>query len=165
MNKAVFLDRDGTINVDTSYLYKPEDFVWIKGAREAIKYAHDKGYLVIVVTNQSGIARGYYTEDDVLALHKFINDELQKINTKIDAFYYCPHHIEGSIDKYKIECECRKPKSGMLLKAAVDFDIDLSKSFMFGDREKDKNAGENAGVKSAVFNSNNDLSEFIKNYI
>ncbi len=165
MNKAVFLDRDGTINVDKAYLFKPEDFVWIKGAKEAIKYAHDKGYLVIIVTNQSGVARGYFGEDDVKALHKFINDELQKINTKIDAFYYCPHHPEAVVEKYKVECNCRKPKSGMILQAAKDNNIDLSSSWVFGDKERDILAGKNAGVKGAIFNSEDDLYELITKYI
>ncbi len=165
MNKAVFLDRDGTINVDKAYLFKPEDFVWIKGAKGAIKYAHDKGYLVIIVTNQSGVARGYFGEDDVKALHKFINDELQKINTKIDAFYYCPHHPEASALKYKVECNCRKPKSGMILQAAKDYNIDLSSSWIFGDKERDILAGKNAGVKGAIFNSEDDLCEFIKKFV
>lgn len=165
MNKAVFLDRDGTINVDTAYLYKPEDFVWIDGAKEAVKYARDMGYLAIIITNQSGVARGYFTEDDIKALHNFINDELQKINTKIDAFYYCPHHPEAIIEKYKLECNCRKPKSGMLLQAAKDYNIDLSSSFVFGDKERDILAGKNIGVKGAVFNPNDNLCEFIKKYI
>lgn len=165
MNKAVFLDRDGTINEDIAYLYKPEDFKWIKGAKEAIKYAREKGYLVIVATNQSGVARGYFTENDVKALHNFINDELQKINTKIDAFYYCPHHIEGSIAKYKTECNCRKPKSGMILQAANDYGIDLSASFIFGDKERDILAGIGAGVKGEIFDPKGNLLELVSKYI
>lgn len=165
MNKAVFLDRDGTINVDKAYLYKTEEFEWIKGAKEAVKYAREKGYLVIVVTNQSGIARGYFTENDVNALHKFINDELRKINTEIDAFYYCPHHTNASVAKYKMECDCRKPKSGMLFQAAKDFDIDLSKSWIFGDKERDILAGKGAGVQGHIFDPADDLCEFITKYI
>ncbi|MBO6304769.1 MAG: HAD family hydrolase [Selenomonadaceae bacterium] len=165
MNKAVFLDRDGTINEDMAYLYKPEDFRWIAGAKEAIKYARDKGYLVIIVTNQSGVARGYFTEDDVKALHNFINDELQKINTKIDAFYYCPHHPKSNIPKYKAECNCRKPKSGMILQAAKDFDIDLSASFIFGDKERDILAGYGAGVKGEIFDPKGNLFALVSKYI
>lgn len=165
MNRAVFLDRDGTINVDRSYLYKIEDFEWIKGAKEAIKYIHNKNYLAIIVTNQSGVARGYYSEKDVNILHKFINNELQKINTKIDAFYYCPHLSEAKISKYKMECDCRKPKPGMILQAAKDYNIDLASSWIFGDKERDILAGKNAGVKGEIFDPEGDLLEFVMRFI
>ncbi|MCI5567871.1 MAG: D-glycero-beta-D-manno-heptose 1,7-bisphosphate 7-phosphatase [Veillonellaceae bacterium] len=151
MDKAVFFDRDGTLNVDGHYIYRIEDFKWMPDAAEAIRYCHDKGYLVIVVTNQSGVARGYYTEDDVHALHEYMNDELQRLGTSIDAFYYCPHHPEAKIEKYRIDCDCRKPKPGMVLKACHDFGIDMSKSYMIGDKKRDVECGERAGVRGILY--------------
>ena len=151
MDKAVFFDRDGTLNVDGHYIYRIEDFKWMPDAAEAIRYCHDKGYLVIVVTNQSGVARGYYTEDDVHALHEYMNDELQRLGTSIDAFYYCPHHPEAKIEKYRIDCDCRKPNPGMVLKACHDFGIDMSKSYMIGDKKRDVECGERAGVRGILY--------------
>ena len=151
MDKAVFFDRDGTLNVDGHYIYRIEDFKWMPDAAEAIRYCHDKGYLVIVVTNQSGVARGYYTEDDVHVLHEYMNDELKRLGTSIDAFYYCPHHPEAKIGKYRIDCDCRKPKPGMVLKACCDFGIDTSKSYMIGDKKRDVECGERAGVRGILY--------------
>ena len=122
--KTVFLDRDGTINVEKNYLYRLEDFEFIPKAPEAIAMLNKCGYQVIVVSNQAGVARGYYTEDDVKKLHKYINLRLKEYNAHIDAFYYCPHHpdkgFEGEIKELKIDCDCRKPKIGMLEKAKKD---------------------------------------------
>ncbi|WP_425806385.1 D-glycero-alpha-D-manno-heptose-1,7-bisphosphate 7-phosphatase [Desulfitobacterium sp. Sab5] len=142
MNKAVFLDRDGTINVDVNYLYRIEDFRFIEGMPQFIKKFNDWGYKVIVVTNQAGIARGYYTEKDMNKLHRFINNELKKIGAHIDAFYYCPHHpdITGP-------CHCRKPESGMILQAINDFNIDVKQSLLFGDKMWDIESAEKCGIK------------------
>lgn len=148
MNKAVFFDRDGTINVEKNYLYKIEDFEFISGIPEIIKKYNDEGYKVIVITNQAGIARGYYTEDDMHKLHKHIDKELSKYGAHIDAYYYCPHHPTHGKGKYKIECNCRKPKIGMIEKAIFDFDIDCSKSILYGDKPWDIEAGERMGIKS-----------------
>ena len=152
--KAVFFDRDGTLNVDIHYLHRPEDFVWIEGAKEAIKYVNDKDYLAILVTNQSGVARGYYPEEDVKNVYDWMNAELAKIGAHLDALFYCPHHphkgYAGEVPELKIECSCRKPKPGMLLKAAEDFNIDLGKSWMVGDGENDILAGRNAGCRTAL---------------
>ena len=150
--KAVFFDRDGTLNVEVGYLYEFEKFKWIDGAIEAVKYCNDNGYLAIVVTNQSGIARGYYTEADVIALHNKMNEELSKHGAHIDDFFYCPHHPEGVVDKYSIDCECRKPKPGLIEEACRKYDIDKSKSLMIGDKPRDVECGENAGVRSVLFN-------------
>lgn len=143
MNKAAFFDRDGTINVDVGYLHRIEDFKFIPGMPEFIKKFNDEGYKVIVLTNQAGIARGYYTEEDMQKLHRYINEQLAKIGAHIDAFYFCPHHpdITGP-------CNCRKPKTGMLEKAIKDFDIDVTKSVLFGDQPWDVECGERCGVKS-----------------
>ena len=152
MNKAVFFDRDGTLNVDAAYLYEFEKFKWIDGAIEAVKYCNDNGYLAIVVTNQSGVARGYFTENDVIELHKKVNEELGKVGAHIDDFFYCPHHPEGVVEKYKIHCNCRKPKSGMIEEACQKYNIDKSKSLMIGDMLRDVECAENAGVRGVLFN-------------
>jgi len=142
MNKGAFFDRDGTINVDVNYLYKIEDFRFIDGMPQFIKKFNDWGYKVIVITNQAGIARGFYTEEDMHKLHEHINKELAEIGAHIDAFYFCPHHpdITGS-------CHCRKPEQGMIEKAIKDFDIDVTKSVLFGDKPWDIEAGEKCGIK------------------
>jgi D-alpha,beta-D-heptose 1,7-bisphosphate phosphatase (EC 3.1.3.-) len=150
MNKAVFLDRDGTINIEKNYLYKVEDFVFIRGTVEAIKIFHNLGYIVIVITNQAGVARGYYTESDVKELHNYIDAELIKNGTYVDAYYYCPHHPEGIAVEYAVECECRKPNTGMIEQAVKDFNINLKESFIIGDKEIDIQTGKNAGMKMSI---------------
>lgn len=141
MRKALFLDRDGVINVEKEYLYKISDFEFVDGIIDLVKYFQSLGYLIIVVTNQSGIARGYYTIDQFLELTEWMKKEFSKYGAHIDAVYYCPHHpdISGI-------CVCRKPKPGMLLQAAREFDIDLENSIMIGDKERDVEAGLNAGL-------------------
>lgn len=146
MKKAIFLDRDGTLNKELNYLYKPSEFEFIPGTVDAIKIFHELDYLVIVLTNQAGIARGYYTEEDVHKLHRYIDGLLAAEGTFIDAYYYCPHHPDGVVEGYIKECECRKPKIGLIDKAIRDFDIDLSDSIIVGDNEKDMKAGRNAGI-------------------
>ena len=148
MNKAIFLDRDGTLNIEKNYLYKIEDFEFVKGMPEAIKIWNELGYKVIVVTNQAGIARGFYREKDVEILHNYINDTLKKINAHIDSFYYCPHHPIHGIGKYKVDCNCRKPKTGMIEQAIREYNIDVSESFMFGNQPSDIEAGEKMKIKS-----------------
>ena len=155
MNKAVFFDRDGVLNIDTINLYKIEDWVWIDGAREAIKFCNDAGYLVILITNQSGIARGLFTEDDVDKLHDFVNAELKKVGAHLDGVYVCPHHVEGTVEPYNVECDCRKPKPGLILRACEDFDIDPKQSYMIGDKQRDVDAGLNAGCKGFLFDGKN----------
>ena len=150
-NKAIFFDRDGTLNVDVHYLHDPADFVWIKGAIAAIRWANTHGYLVIVVTNQSGIARGYYDEDAVRHLHDWMNAELAAHGAHIDAFYYCPHHTEGSVPAYVKQCDCRKPASGMILRAIAEHEIDPAVSFLFGDAASDVTAAEAAGVRGVRY--------------
>ena len=150
MRKVLFLDRDGVINKDVNYLYKVSDLEWVDGAKEALAYAYSKGYDLIVVTNQSGVARGYYKESDVQILHDHMAHELDRSGAPILHFYYCPHHKEGSVPLYAVECECRKPKPGMLMKAAEDFNVDLERSWMIGDGENDVLAGKNAGCKTVL---------------
>ena len=162
MNKAIFFDRDGVLNEEVGYLYKIEKFKWIDGAKQAIKFCNDKNFLVIIVTNQGGIARGLYTEDDVKILHEFMQEDLRKIDAHIDAFYFCPHHPEGKIFEYAKICDCRKPKPGMIVKAAEDFEIDLKNSYLVGDAQRDIDAGKNAGLGGEFLFQGENLFEFVK---
>lgn len=143
--RAVFLDRDGTINVEKNYLHKIEDFEFNPGALEAIKRLKEAGFLVIVVSNQAGIARGYFDEQAVEKLHQHIQSELVGYGTSIDAFYFCPHHPTEGFGAYKVVCDCRKGAPGMLLQAAEEHNIDLQQSFMVGDKLADIEAGQRAG--------------------
>lgn len=140
--RAVFLDRDGTLNLEKNYLYKVEDWEWIPGAMEAIKQINAMGWLAIVVTNQAGIARGLYNEADVQMLHRHVAQLLAKADAKIDGYYLCPHHPEFSLN----DCDCRKPEAGMLLRAAQDFSIDLNASYLIGDKASDIEAAHRVGV-------------------
>lgn len=147
MKRAVFLDRDGTINVEKDYLYQIEEFEFIPGAPEAIRILNEAGFLVIVVTNQSGVGRGYYDMEAVHALHRFIDAELARCGASVDAWYVCPHHPENGIGEYRCDCYCRKPMPGMLIEAAERFDIDLPSSFMVGDKMADVETALKAGCR------------------
>lgn len=155
MRPAVFFDRDGVLNDDIGYLYKIADFRWIAGAIETIKFFNDKGYHIFVITNQSGIARGYYKEVDVQVLHKWMNDELKKYNAHIDEFFYCPHHVKGVIPEYSVECGCRKPQIGMINQACAKYKIDLANSIMIGDKDSDIECAKLAGIYGIKFNGGN----------
>lgn len=144
-NKALFLDRDGVINVDKHHVYKVEDCEFIEGIFDLCRQAKSKGYKLIVVTNQAGIAKGIYTEEDYFKFREYVHAEFKKQGCQIDAEYYCPYHIEG-LGKYKKDSEDRKPNPGMILKAAKDFNLDLSQSILIGDKESDIEAGRKAGV-------------------
>lgn len=146
--KAVFLDRDGTMNVEVNYLHLPEDLVLIDGTAEAVRMLNEAGYRVIVVTNQAGVARGYYKEEDVVHLHDYMNELLKKQGAHVDAFYYCPHHPEHGIGEYKKVCHCRKPDTGMFEQAERDTPggIDKEQSYMIGDKLLDTGAGRKYGV-------------------
>ena len=149
-NKTVFLDRDGTINVEKNYLFKTEDFEFIKGSDRAIKLLNDHGYKVVVITNQAGVARGFYSEKEVNKLHKYINQKLEQIGAHIDGFYFCPHHPVAGIGFYKRICNCRKPNTGLFEKAAQDFNVDTGHSYMIGDNIADIQAGNNFGVRTIL---------------
>ncbi len=138
---ALFLDRDGVINIEKNYLYKAEDFEFIEGVFDLCRYYIDKGFYIVVVTNQSGIARGYYSEEDFARLTQWMNECFLEHDIHVDGVYYCPHHPDISG-----ECNCRKPKPGMLLKAAEDLNIDLEHSVLVGDSERDIHAAHAAGV-------------------
>lgn len=152
--KAIFLDRDGTINKYVGYLRTPEQFELLDGVGEAIRKINLSGYLAIVVTNQPVIARGEVTVDGLQQIHNKMETMLGKEGAYLDGVYYCPHHPDkgfaGEVEELKIVCECRKPKAGLLLQAAKDFNIDLSQSWMIGDSENDVLAGKNAGCKTAL---------------
>ena len=152
--KAVFLDRDGTINKSNGFITKAEDFELCQGAAEAIKKINKSGYLAIVVTNQPVIARGDCTFEELQVIHDKMETELGKEGAFIDGLYFCPHHTDkgfaGERPEYKCNCDCRKPKPGLLLQAAKDFNIDLSNSIMIGDNSNDVEAGKNAGCKRCV---------------
>jgi D-glycero-D-manno-heptose 1,7-bisphosphate phosphatase len=145
--KAVFLDRDGVINVEKGYVHRIEEFELLPGVPRAIRLLKDAGFLVIVVTNQSGIARGYYPLDAVHRLHRHLDEELAAFGACIDAYYVCPHHPEHGIGDLKVDCSCRKPLPGMLEQAAADFGIHLSESYMIGDKPTDVEAGLAAGCR------------------
>lgn len=138
MKRALFLDRDGIINVDKAYLYKPEDVEFVDGIFELTQKAVSLGYLIIVVTNQSGVARGYYTLDDVEILHEWIAGEFLMKGVEISAFYVSPYHPNAVVDTYKKESDCRKPEPGMVLQAAEEHNIDLLHSIVIGDKESDR---------------------------
>ena len=162
--KAAFFDRDGVLNVDKSYLYKIEDLEWIDGAKEALAYLTQKGYTIFVVTNQSGIARGYYTVADMEKLHEFMAQQVVAAGGKIEKFYYCPHLPEGKIAEYAIECDCRKPKPGLILRAFAEYDIDKNAAFLIGDKPRDVESAEAAGIKGCLFEGGN-LLNFVKEIV
>ncbi len=145
--RAVFLDRDGTINEEREYLHRVADFAFIPGVPEAIARLKRAGFVVIVVTTQSGIGRGYYDEAALCALHRHLDRELAAFGAAVDAYYFCPHHPQHGVGEYRRECACRKPLPGMLLQAATDLGIDLAASYMIGDKLADVEAGLAAGCQ------------------
>ena len=148
---AVIFDRDGVLNLDHGYVYRREDFEWVEGAREAVKAVNDAGLYAFVATNQSGVARGYYTEADVLALHAWMNVELAKVGAHIDAFEYCPHHEAGTVAAYTRACDRRKPAPGMIRDLLARYPIDPARSLMIGDNDTDMQAAKAAGIKGVKF--------------
>lgn len=162
--KAVFLDRDGVLNVDVAYLYKTEELQWIQEAPEALAYLTGHGYKLFVVTNQSGIARGYYTVADMQKLHAYMQQQLAAFHTGIEKFYYCPHHKEGKVVEFAVDCSCRKPKPGMLLQAMNEYAIDKEQSFLIGDSPRDIEAAQAAGIRGYLFQGGS-LLEFVKNIV
>ncbi len=144
MQKALFLDRDGVVNIEKKYLYKIDDFEFVDGIFDLCRYYRDLGYLIFIVTNQSGIARGYYSVEDFNIVTDWMLQQFTIEDIKIEKVYYCPHYPDISG-----ECSCRKPKPGMLLKAAQEFDLDMKNSIIIGDKERDIEAGLNAGLKES----------------
>lgn len=159
MRRAVFLDRDGTINEEREYLWRVEEFSLITGAAEAIRLLKGAGYLVVVVTNQSGIGRGYYSEVDLERLHDHMHAELESLGVAVDACYFCPHHPQHGVGDYGKDCSCRKPLPGMLLQAAAELGIDLASSWMIGDKKGDIDAGQAAGCRAILVRTGYGASE------
>jgi D-glycero-D-manno-heptose 1,7-bisphosphate phosphatase len=150
MNRALFLDRDGVINVNHGYVHKPEAFDFIEGIFEICRRARQKGYLLIVVTNQAGIGRGYYSEQDFHALTEWMQQQFASRGADIAKVYWCPDHPEFGIGAYKRESNFRKPAPGMILAAADEFNIDLSSSILLGDSATDIQAGKAAGIRNNI---------------
>ena len=150
MQKALFLDRDGVVNVDTHYLYRIEDVVFVDGIFDLAKAAQDKGYKIILVTNQAGIGRGKYTEDDFHILMDWMREQFEAQGATIDGVYFCPNHPEKGIGKYKVGCNDRKPAPGMLIKAIEEYGLDPAQSIMVGDKASDLQAAQAAGVPTRI---------------
>jgi D-glycero-D-manno-heptose 1,7-bisphosphate phosphatase len=138
MKKALFLDRDGIINEDRVYPRSPEEIVFYPSVFDLCRTAIDKGYIIVVVTNQAGVAKGYFTEQDVHSLHDWMKEKFAEKGIPIAAFYFCPYHEKGTVEAYRRSSDCRKPKPGMFLDAARDLGIDLSSSIMVGDKPSDR---------------------------
>ena len=147
---AMFLDRDGTINEEMGYINHPDLFIFFPYVAESIRIFNELGLKVIIVTNQSGIARGYSSESLLKKLHESLLEKMMKENARIDAIYYCPHHPKEGQERYKIDCDCRKPKPGMILKAVEEHEINLRLSFMVGDRYKDVLFARKLNIKSGL---------------
>ena len=158
---AAFLDRDGVINVDRGYVHKPEDVEWIAGAKEGIRWLNGAGFHVVVVTNQAGIAHGFYDEACVETLHAWMRDQLTAAGATIDAFYYCPYHPEGRVQKFRRAHIDRKPGPGMILRAFADLNIARDGSFLIGDRDSDIEAARAAGIPGYLFAGGN-LADFLR---
>ncbi|MFD2166040.1 D-glycero-beta-D-manno-heptose 1,7-bisphosphate 7-phosphatase [Thalassotalea euphylliae] len=150
MKRALFLDRDGIINVDFGYVHQIKDFEFVDGIFDVCRYALDMGYEIYVITNQAGIARGYYTEDDFLQLTEWMKIEFARRDIQISGVYYCPHHPEKGDNEYVITCDCRKPAPGMILKAAKEHGISLGHSAFIGDKVSDMKAAEAAGIHNKI---------------
>jgi D-glycero-D-manno-heptose 1,7-bisphosphate phosphatase len=153
MNRAVFLDRDGTINEEVGYLKSLDMLKVIPGAGAAIRRLNAAGFKVVIITNQSGVARGYFPESLVHEAHALLTATLLKDGATIDGIYYCPHHPTAGNSKHTIQCDCRKPATGLMDRAARDLDIDLKRSFMVGDKWSDIELGHRAGARSILVRS------------
>jgi D-glycero-D-manno-heptose 1,7-bisphosphate phosphatase len=148
---TAFLDRDGVLNVDHGFTHRADQIEWVAGAPEAVRLLNDAGFTVIVVTNQSGIARGLYKEAAVLELHAHMQTVLEAQGAHIDEFYYCPHHPDGTVKEFAVQCSCRKPGTGMLEQAAREWPIDRGRSFLIGDREGDMAAAAAFNIRGIKF--------------
>lgn len=150
LHKALFLDRDGVVNVDHGYVYQSDKFEFINGVFNTCKTFYDAGYKIIVVTNQSGIGRGYYTESDFLALTQWMKTQFNNHNIEITDVYFCPHHPKKALPEYLKQCDCRKPAPGMLLQGIKEHNIDPKQSIMVGDKLSDMQAAQKAGITTRV---------------
>ena len=164
MNRAVFLDRDGVITQEPPhYAHELSQLELIPKAADAIRLLNENGFVVIVASNQAGIAHGYYREEDAILFHQAMKENLAKEGAYIDAIYYCPHHPEAKIDRYRVDCNCRKPKPGMLTRAEKELNIDLKQSFIVGDKLSDIEAGKRAGCKTIMVRTGYGVEELKSN--
>ena len=147
---AVFIDRDGTMSEEVGYVNHISRFKLLQNTAQAVKRLNDEKILAIVATNQAGVARGYFEESMIVAVHEKLKAELAKDGARVDAIYYCPHHPSVGKPPYKSDCNCRKPKPGMILRAVEDFEIELVKSYMVGDKISDVEFGQKLGLKSVM---------------
>lgn len=160
MNRAVFLDRDGVIIQEPPhYIYRPDQLKFIPGSIEAIKLLNENNFKTVIVTNQAGIAYGYYLERETVLFNQLMIEELKLYNADIDAIYYCPHHPNAKVKKYRIDCDCRKPKPGMLKRAEKELNINLKQSFMIGDKKSDIDAGKEVGCKTILILTGHGIEE------
>ncbi len=150
MKQAVFLDRDGVIIEEVNYLSEPDQLRLIPGAAEAIMRLNESGLPVIVITNQAGVARGYYQEARIQVVHAALSQQLAQVGAHIDRYYYCPHHPTEGLPPYRMECNCRKPKPGLLLQAAQDFDLDLKRCWVIGDNHSDIALTRSTGCRTIL---------------
>ena len=156
MNKAVFIDKDGTLIHDVPYNADPSLIRLQEGAAYGLRQLKDRGYLLILVSNQSGVAHGYFAEQALTGVREKLQQELNKDGVQLDGVFFCPHHPQGTVKKYAVRFECRKPKPGMLMEAARQFDIDLSRSWMIGDILHDVEAGNKAGCSTILIDNGNE---------
>jgi D,D-heptose 1,7-bisphosphate phosphatase len=157
---AVFFDRDGVLNKDDGYVHRIEDFHWLEGAREAVKLCNDRGYLVFVVTNQAGVARGYYGVDAIERLHAWMDERLAEVGAHVDEYQYCPYHEQGTVTEFAKPSDRRKPAPGMLLDCLRGWPVDAGRSFLVGDRASDIAAAKAAGVPGHLLAGGN-LADFV----
>lgn len=158
MKKAVFLDRDGTLIYDKHYLDTPEGVEWYEGAFDALKTLRDAGFVLIIITNQSGVARGKMNEEDVRAIHDRIREDLEQNGIEVEDFYYCPYLEDAKVKEYRRDSRLRKPSPGMILDAADEHDLDLSRSYMIGDKPSDVEAGSRAGTRTVLVGTGKDVT-------
>ncbi|MBN1627855.1 MAG: HAD family hydrolase [Deltaproteobacteria bacterium] len=147
---AVFIDRDGTVNEQMGYINHPDRFIILPGVAEAFRILNKNGFLAIIVSNQSGVARGYFPFELVDDIHALMRGYLKKEDAAVDGIYFCPHHPRGAVPEYSVDCDCRKPKTGLIKKACEQFDIDMSRSYMVGDHYTDMELADRAALKGIL---------------
>lgn len=162
--RLVILDRDGVLNVDTGYPFEPSQIVWSEGVFAALRLLREAGFITVVATNQSGVARGFFSEQDVINLHSWMSDRILEEGGCIERFYFCPFHPEADVSQYRQDSFDRKPQPGMLMKAMTEYEVTVHHTVMIGDRNTDMEAAAAAGVRGLLFDQNN-LEKFIREHL